>query len=450
MPNRPLSTARRLAIGLVVLLVAGALAAPAVASGATTTDGVRAYRASVAAAGDCVVPDRPGVFTLTLTNTSRTIQLGSANVTLEQHQGWQTGPTGVEVDGTPVAVHGRTIELRDLALAPLEGVAVSFTATPSVGDNAIATIAKQANSFSGPPGNDLRLVGDVPTVVADATCSGLTLRFVVQPGDAAVGQPIPGAPAVAVSDSRGGPVAGVAVTMELGGGTAGGAFATVSTTSAVSAANGIAVFDDLRVDTSGEGYVLEASAVDAETVTSDPFDVDDGVATCTSGEPCEVSLGGVVAAGTALPGTTGRLAVSSYSFGDADCAVPPGVALSRLPEAVRVAGTSLAGKRISFTVDAATRKEVPDNGAASYQVCAEPVGEVGRDTIAFTDRYTGVLVTGAGTTDQPGAGEVRGWLPDCKSGGPNAVAAPCVVSRTGDPSGGVRIDVDFGSRFRMG
>jgi hypothetical protein len=448
MPKRTLPTARRLAIGLVVMLVAGALAAPAVASGATTTDGTRAYRAQVAAAGDCVAPDSPGSFTVTLTNTSRTIQLGSADITLDEGQGWRTGPTGVVVGGSPVALNGRTIALRGLGLAPLESVAVTFTATPSAGDNVITTRAKQANDFSGPPGNDLWLFGDVPTVVADASCRALTLRFVEQPGDATVEEPIPGAPAVEVRDSRG-PVEGVAVTMALGGGTAGGAFTTLSTTSAVSAAGGIATFGNLRVDTSGEGYVLEASA-GAETASSEPFDVDDDVATCTSGERCEVSLGGVVAAGTALPETTGRLALSSYSFGDADCAVPPGVTLSRLPEAVRVAGTSLAGKRISFTVDAATRKEIPDNGVSSYQVCAEPVGVVGVDTIAFADRYAGDLVTGAGTADHPVTGEVRGWLPDCKSGGPSAVAAPCVLSRTGDANGGVVVTVDFGSRFRMG
>jgi hypothetical protein len=448
MPKLALLTLRRVASGAVMMLVAGTLAAPAAAASGPTPDGTRAYRASVVAADDCVVPDLPGSFTVTLTNTSRTIQLGSANLALEEREGWQTGPSDVTVDGTPIVPHGRTIELRGLGLAPLASVAVTFEATPSEGGNLVTTTAKQANNFSGPPGNDLRLFGDVPTVVADAACRALTLRFVVQPSDAAVGQPIPGAPAVEVTDRRG-PVEGVMVSMGLTGGAAGGAFTTSSTVSAMSGADGVAVFGNLRVDTSGQDYVLLASAEAADPVASEPFDVDDAVATCGGGERCQVSLGGVVASGSALQGTTGRLVLSSAD-GGTDCSVPQGVTLSRLPEPVRVAGSSLEGKRISFTIDAATRQAIPDNGVASYQVCAEPFGRVGVDTIAFQDRYSGRLVTGTGTEDHPGAGDVRGWLPDCRSSGRNAVPPPCVASRTGSGNGDVVVTVEFGSRFRMG
>jgi hypothetical protein len=460
--NRNLLTVRQAAIAMVVMLLAGALVAPAVASGELSPDGVRAYRASVAAEDDCVAPDRPGSFTVVLTNTSRTIQLGSADITLAEVAGWQTGPADVEVDGRPFAPDGRTIELRDLGLAPLASVAVTFEATPSEGDNVIATRAKQSNNFSGPPGNDLQRFGPVPTVVADAACSALMLEFVVQPADAAVGQPIPGlpdvpglpvVPAVQVTDSGGGPVEDVTVSMDLAGGTEGAAFTDTSTTWVTSDAAGIASFENLRVDTSGVDYQLEASAdrADPVPVASEPFDVDDDVATCSGGESCEVSLDGVVASGTAAQGASGRLVLSSSSFGGADCTVPQGVTLSRLPQAVRVAGTSLVGKRISFTIDEQTRKEFPDNGVASYQVCAEPLGQVGQDTIAFTDRYSGDLVTGTGTAEHPATGEVQGWLPDCRSGGgSNAVAAPCVSTRTATGNGSVIVTVDFGSGFRMG
>jgi hypothetical protein len=456
MTQRAPIAVRRIAIGLVVLLLAGALAAPAVA---TTADGVRAYRATVEepSSGGCVVPSEPGRFTLTITNTSQTIQLGSADVTLGAP--WLSGPTAVEVDGRPSTPRGSTIELRNLGLSPQQSVHVTFTATPAAGDNPIATRAKQANNFSGPPGNDLVLFGAVPTVTADPTCAAVTLTFETQPADAEVGQRIPGAgPGVwpRVKAERGNePVANVHVRIELDEGNFSGDFTSDSKTTATTGADGIATFDELMVAPSGEGYVLVASAEEAaEHATSHPFDVDDAVATCSSGTTCTTQIEAqtgvtATASGTASDGE-GRLALSSFVF--TECTVPDGVTLSRIPGAITVNGSSLVGKQITFTIDEETRKRETDNGVASYQVCVEPVGDISKgETLSFRDRYSGELVTGATTTNDP-RGAVRGWLPDCVSSGnpKNRVGPPCVSDRRGTGDGGVAITVNFGTRFRMG
>jgi hypothetical protein len=434
----PLS-ARNIALTLVLLLLGSLVAVP---SWATSTDGTRAFRAGVSPSA-CVTPDATTTFQMTLTNTSNNITLGSANVT----PGFTVGAVESVTAGTArvtASAAGSVIELRNLGLRSGQSVVVSFTAAPSAGTYPFTIVAKQRNDFNGPPGNDLQLFGATPTVEVR---SCLELAFLTQPADAQTGQPVPGAladwPQVAVSNGQTG-VGNVAVTITLQGGSEDGALSTDSTITATTGADGVATFANLRVTASGEGYELVASTTGAASTTSDPFDVDDDVATCLAGETCAaaVTSGGydVRATGTASLGVEGRLTLSFFS--PTGCDAPVGVSLSRLPAGVTVSGTDLAAKSITFTIDEATRKLDTDNGVDSYQVCAEPVGRVADgETLPFRDRYTGELVTGA---DNPGDLD-RGWLPDCSS----SVPAPCVSQRRGDGSGGVLVTVDFGSRFRM-
>jgi hypothetical protein len=355
---------RRLALALTFVLVAGALAAPAGADGSSIVDGPRAYRAWISPS--CVTDTDPTRFTLTLLNTSTQQNLGSAEVTLGFDPSSNPAPS---VTVQPAArksdpkvlepVTDGVLRLRDLAAPPGAVVTVTFDGTPPAGENPIGIIAKQANNFSGPPGNDLQLYGDPPIVLVpdDGACELISVEC---PDE--------------------GPCA---------------------------------------ADTNIGDFLISASG--------------------------SAGAGG------------GTLAIGTFS-GDG-CIVPPGVTLNTIPESISVAATGLTGKRIVFTIPEEIRKEQPNNGVNTYQICAEPVGKpapVGGtaqgdyQTVSFHDRYSGLLVTGTLGIDGGVPGQKQGWLPDCRSGGPDPVTAPCVRSRTGtDDGGGVRIEVDFGSRFKM-
>jgi hypothetical protein len=347
---------RRLALALTFVLVAGALALPAAADGSTIVDGPRAYRASISPS--CVTGSGATTFTLTLRNTSTQQDLGSADVSLGFVPTNATTPTvvppGRKSNPTTPTVVGDVLQLRGLAAPPGAVVTVTFTGTPAAGEYPIGIVAKQANNFSGPPGNDLQLYGDQPVVL-----------------------------------------------------------------------------------------VPEDGACELVSVS------------CTGDGPCvaNTNIGGflISASGTVVDGT-GTLAIGTFSSSDGCDDPPAGVTLNTIPESISVAATGLAGKRIVFTIPEEIRKATPNNGVSTYQICAEPVGNPapvggtaeGPDgTVSFVDRYSGVTVTGTG-----GVGAPRGWLPDCRSGA-NSVTAPCVHSRNGTDDGGVRIEVDFGSRYKM-
>jgi hypothetical protein len=449
MTQRAPNSVRRIAVGLVVLLLAGALAAPALAN-TISSEAPRSYRASIDPAQACSGTEQS--FTLVLRNTSTQQRLGSADIT--PSNGFvisSKAPTVVSPSGIGRVLAGwenGTIKLRDLAAPPRTEVRVTFSGT-ATGQHEFSIVAKQDNNFQGQPGNDLRLLDSGFPAVTAGHCS---LEFLTQPGDAVTNQKIPGKSAQfpqvrIVSGETPVAVSGVEISMLLGPatGASGGAF-TDSDTS-VRTTNGVATFGNLRVDKPGFGYKLQASAAGFAPVASGAFEVGDDVDSCVEEERCTTSLdfGGssVTASGTGGSGG-GTLSLSQFAFSPAaNCDEPTGVRLSRLPFAVTVGGVNLDNKQITFIVDAETRKKTTDNGVSSYQVCTEPIRP---DTLEFRDRYSDALVTGSG-----GSGLDRGWLPDCRSGGPNAVPPTCVSSRTGtDPDGAVAITVDFGTRFRMG
>ena len=94
-------------------------------------------------------------FTATLTNETSTQQLGSANLTLPA--GFVPLSVGTPTSGT-ATLAGGTVFLRNLATAPGTSVSVSVSARVPcpLGTYAWSIIAKQANDFSGDPGNDRR------------------------------------------------------------------------------------------------------------------------------------------------------------------------------------------------------------------------------------------------------------------------------------------------------
>jgi hypothetical protein len=437
-------TARRSALAGVVLLLAGALAGPALAS--SVEDAVpRSYRAAVTPSA-CVEPGGAARFTVTLTNTSTQQQLGSADVTLPSGLGLDARSAAPSVSVNPrgrsaptVTVSGATLALRDLAAAPGATVSVAFTATPTGGVHTIGTVAKQANNFSGPPGNDLQRLGAASTV-AVGPCQ---LAFLTQPADAQRDEPVPGAggipwPRVQLVDGAGQPLAtaSTTITMVLGRVPSTGTLA--GTLSAATDAAGVATFSGLRIDTSDLGYTLEASAPGFGTVESDAFDVYDD--RCPAGEACTATatdgdLLSATASGTAGADGGGLIVTAqALSLGTDGCVVPDGTTVSRLPSEVTLLGIGLTDKTVRLRVDKAYDQRQTNNGVSFYQVCAQP-DEPTSSYSFFPDRYTGEVV---------GLGE-WGFLPDCKDVAQQTV---CVLSREKE-EGYPIITVFWGSRMHL-
>ncbi|XXF74955.1 S8 family serine peptidase [Myxococcaceae bacterium GXIMD 01537] len=99
--------------------------------------------------------------------------------------------------------------------------------------------------------------------------------FQVQPGSTQAGAHIAPAVRVAIQDTFGNLVknSSAAVTLALGGNSAG---ATLAGTKTVNAANGVATFADLSITKAGAGYQLDASATGLTGASSAAFDVSVG------------------------------------------------------------------------------------------------------------------------------------------------------------------------------
>jgi hypothetical protein len=442
---------RWLAVALALALALGLVGTAA----ADTVEQIpRSYRAAVVTPDSgCVAPGVPTRVELALTNTSTQQRLGAADVRLPAGLVADTSvaarPTVVVAPsggGAPTAtLVGSTIRLRDLNAAPLSVVTVAVTVTAGPGTHVLTTVAKQANNFSGPPGNDLVLLGSAPSVTTDGC---LQLRFRTQPGDSERDQLIPwasdlGPPQVDVTDTAGNPVtvAGLAVTVTLGTDPT-GTDPLTGTRTVATGADGVATFADLRISRSAEGYTLTASAPDFAPVTSTPFDVYDDL--CAAGERCETSAGDLAtdqlratASGTAGAGGGGLIVSTQPPVGGSGgCAPPPpGEKYTPLPTEVSLFGTpGVVDKLVTIRVSKEYDQTFPQNGAAHYQICARPEEPTSVYSV-FLDRYTG---------QQVGVGE-WGYLPDCA-----AISEPtvCVVSRTKNAAD-VLVTLFWGSKFTI-
>ena len=127
----------------------------------------------------------------------------------------------------------------------------------------------------------MRLVTGAAVLLTAVACGGdgngpaavaTQLAFQVQPGPAVAGQPITPAIQVGLRDANGNAVAtgGDAVTIAIASNAFG---ATLAGTATVNAVNGVATFGDVRVDKSGTGFTLTATAAGLASATSAVFDV---------------------------------------------------------------------------------------------------------------------------------------------------------------------------------
>jgi hypothetical protein len=395
------------ALGLAVL------AAPAMA--ATKPFSVVVSPGSVAAG-------QSTTFSVTLTNRTSQQQLGSANITVP------SAFTAVSVADPPGAAtattNGDVVQLRNAGVAPGASIVVSVTAT--VPTTCMATygwsvVAKQANDFNGPPGNDLTL--DPPTSsLTTSVAGGCALRFIAgrQPAASRVNQTIsaldyqPGGPSVQVEviDGAGHRVttSTASITVALGPSTGAG---TLHGTLTVSASEGVASFGNLSIDAPGT-YTLRATNGGLSAATSSTFRVDQVAVACIEDVTCSASIANgsttfdVTAPGNA--GTDAGFLVLDNGVGVAiDCS-----GYTELTATPTVIEGPDRAKTVTSTIDKSVMNAQPNNGASFLQMC-------------FGAPYTfatrpGSTLTGVDTNGDSVDDFFYGLLPDCG-------APPCVSSR---------------------
>lgn len=414
---------RRLATLATVVAVAG-LVVPSAASAGTKPFSVTVSPSTIAAGA-------PAQLSATITDRTSQQSLGSANLTV---------PSGLTVSSVTIpgpataTLSASTIALRNLGLSPggSATATVNVTSTPCTsGTYTWAAIAKQSNDFNGPPGNDLTL--DPATSSLTTTVSGAcSLRFTTEPQDARTGQHITGTdfdptgPAIGVEvvDGSGARVTSSSAAITTGIGTAGGA-GTLSGTTTVSAASGLASFGDLSIDAPGT-YTLSATSPGITSATSDPFVIQQVAVNCIEDIDCTGSLsnGKLSATATAFANNqvdSGFLQMSLDSGFEPDCAGYTEFSA----DWATVIGPNRT-KDVTFTIAKKVMNASPNNGVSFLQMCvAAP--------FPFAVR-PGTTLQSFDTDDVPGPDTFVGLLPDCGT-------APCVESRHKVGSGDGVIEV---------
>jgi hypothetical protein len=397
MALRPATYIRRLAIPMIMAMVSLTLFI-ATAAAATT----KPY-AAVMTPGT-VPSGSTSTFSATLSNETSTQQLGSANLALPA--GFVPLSVGVPSPSGTASIVGGAVQLRGLSAPAGTSVSVSVVVrTPCPpGTYAWSVIAKQANNFSGDPGNDLTLdaANSSLTTSLGGTCH-LGFDFVSQPASAQVGTTIttqtydPAAAPVAVQVLDGGGTlissSTAPVTLAILNDPSGGS---LSGTTTVNAVAGVAAFPGISIDRSGLSYTFSAST---STVAIDPgasaaFNIADVGKKCPAG-PCSsgtVTHGTTSASELAGAGSAGDLLSLYVAVEPLDCA--------NYTETSAVVTFDVSGSRIkSITI---TIPKTSDLSQSKVRVCfASPT--------AFVDRS--------------GATVNLGLLPDCA-----VSVAPCVGS----------------------
>lgn len=280
-------------------LIAAAAVAVTLGLAVTATAGATLYTAKISpTAAEAGSSD---TYTVTLRNLLGP-RMGSANVQIPA--GWTDAsvetltvlkPGGAASDRVWTAqLDGSTLELRadgtgNANKVPiLWSVEVSVTATApcAEGVSTWETAAKTGSDFTG---HSFFRIGPKPKVTVAGSCAH-HLDIDQQPTQTVVGEAIDPAVTVLVENAAGdqvdydGPVS-----LTLSGP---GSFTGDSTTT-VNAVDGLATFSNLKVDTVGAGYTLEATSGSLLPDTSDPFDIvfaktvlETTAGTSTSGTNC--------------------------------------------------------------------------------------------------------------------------------------------------------------------
>jgi hypothetical protein len=403
---------------LLVLVVAAALGLTVTVAPA----GAASKPFSMVVSPASVAAGQSTTFSVTLTNRTSQQQLGSADITVP------SAFTAVSVADPPGAAtattNGNVVQLRNAGVAPGGSIVVSVTATVPTTCGATyawAVVAKQANDFNGPPGNDLTL-DPATSSLTTSVAGGCALRFVAgrQPAASRVNQTIsaidyqPAGPSVQVEvvDGAGNRVttSTASITVALGPSTGSG---TLHGTLTVSASAGVASFGNLSIDAPG-AYTLRATSPGLTAATSSTFRIDQVAVACIEDVTCSASIANgsttfdVTAPGNA--GTDAGFLLLDTGVGVAiDCAGY--TELTSTPTLIE--GPDRA-KTVTSTIDKRVMNAQPNNGASFLQMC-------------FGAPYTfatrpGTTLTGVDTNGDSVNDFFYGLLPDCGT-------APCVSSR---------------------
>jgi hypothetical protein len=271
--------------------------------------------------------------TATFKNETSTQQMGSANlfwpmgfnvtrvsasVGTASIDSSTSGPKTCTYQG---AAFGPCVQLRNLSLPPGQSVIVTMTVTtPGCQQGTFGWLAepKQANNFSGSPGNDLVLDAANSNLNSslDGACS---LSWTTEPNSAKTNATITSnsysagnAPAVTVLDQNGDPVTTSTAPMTVA--LANNLFAMLDGTlnQQADGSTGTASFGDLSINAPATGYKLNATSGTLTGATSSPFNITDQVVGCTQNDPtaCVTNDGtqnGNNAKVSATPTSTGLL-----------------------------------------------------------------------------------------------------------------------------------------------
>ncbi|HWF25896.1 MAG TPA: hypothetical protein VG275_10635 [Solirubrobacteraceae bacterium] len=259
------------------------------------------------ATGEVASGETVGI-TATFTNQTSTQQIGSANLF------W---PAGFDVVGSPSVTPSGTasvanscaylgspggpcVQLRSVAVPPGGTMTVTMSVTTPVGQAGSGhpwkAEVKQANNYSGSPGNDLSFNGGNLNTTLDGATS---LAFGVEPADAQTNQAItgtaytPSAPGLTVKVYASGqpvPTSTAPVTMGIGNNAGGGALGG-TTTQPADGTDGTATFGNLTLSAPALAYTLAASSGTLTGTTSTPFDIQDQATACSPNLDCPVSDG---------------------------------------------------------------------------------------------------------------------------------------------------------------
>ena len=377
---------------------------------------------------------------LFIKNLANPQSLGSANITVAP--GYTLNSGSVDVAGGSATKSGNTLQVRNLNLAPnaTADVTINFT-TPCLAGGAVGTwgvIVKQANNFSGPPGNDFVNAGAAPTTTVSGT-STCELRFANQPNTTATDNTITtgfnstgGAIKVEIYDPATGSTvdSNANVTMTLGYNPSGGALTGGGATAAVA---GVATFSGLSIDTPGAYKLRATSPAAAHTKDSNQFMVSDTVTEC-SGTGCNFQEQTTETTFKITPkkGTQGAdfVATTNLSGIRISCEFAPFNYLdSRQPNTVWYTydDGGVSTKTNVIVIDKAYVQITPENGASKYQICYT-------SPVRFKDR-TGNMAQPDPWSDGPSAYFGTTWytglLPDCGS----KPVPPCSQGFTGTGSG---------------
>jgi hypothetical protein len=388
--------------------------------------------------------------TLRLTNLASPQSLGSANI---------TAPAGYTLSGSGVV--GNVLQLRNLNLAPNASVDTTFSVTaPCLADGstkAWTLRVKQANDFSGPPGNDFTIQGSVPSTFVTGT-STCRLEFVNQPNTTQTGHTVMSGygstdPSVSVRVYDPGTNLTVdtnaSVSLVLDHNPSGGILSGGTAT----AVSGVAAFPSLSVDRAG-AYTLKASSTAASNQPiSNQFLVADTLDSCSS-TTCSFTQQSTQTTFKTTPkkGTVGATYVATVNLSglNIQCDFAPyNYPANRQPNTVwyQYDDGNSSTKVNTILIDKAWVQQTPENGASAYRVCyAAPTPFVSRAVTGY-DLINGSVVqttNGTGSYAPPdsssggpseffGTTWYMGLLPDC--GSKKVPPAPCVIGWTGDSAG---------------